>query len=430
MKNESKKPGRIKSALLSWLGVPISLTNGDFWAAYGSQANTAGQTVNQNTVLSLSAAWACTRLISETGAMLPLKIYERTGTGRRLATEHSLYNILQNKPNASSTAVTFWESAIASTLLRGNAFAEKRTIGGRIVALDFLMPDRIKPKDKTCNVFIYIDENGKPREIPAANIFHIAGFSLDGKWGVSTIAAGATVFGSALAAGSAANNTFKNGLMPTVAFTTDKAIKKEQRADFREAMEAVSGAMNAGQSPVLENGMDAKMIGISPGDAQLLESRGFSVEEVCRWFRVDPSLVGHGNKDSNFGTGLEQKMLAFLTFTLSPMLVRIEQAINNNLLSPADRLKYYAEFSIEGLLRADSTARAAFYSTLVNNGIITRDEVRVKENLEPRGGNADVLTVQSAMTPLDSIGHQSDATKARAAISAWLNSQEDDKNAA
>ena len=150
--------------------------------------------------------------------------------------------------------------------------------------------------------------------------------------------------------------------------------------------------------------MKAEKIGIPPRDAQLLESRAFSVEEVCRWFKVDPTLVGHGTAVSNWGTGLEQKMIAFLMFTLRPWLTRIEQAINTSLLTTSESTRYYAEFSVEGLLRADSKSRAAFFSTMVNNGIFTRDEVRKLENMPTMGGNAGVLTVQSAMTPLDNIG--------------------------
>lgn len=171
--------------------------------------------------------------------------------------------------------------------------------------------------------------------------------------------------------------------------------------------------------------MTAEALGINPKDAQLLESRGFSVEEVCRWYLVDPSMVGHGGKDSNWGTGLEQKMLRFITFTLRPWLRRIEQAINKSLLSPQDQGRYYAEFAIEGLLRGDSAARAALYSVMVNNGIWTRDEVREKENMPRRGGNADVLTVQSAMVPLDNIGDMASGDSARAALKAWLDDQDD-----
>jgi HK97 family phage portal protein len=150
--------------------------------------------------------------------------------------------------------------------------------------------------------------------------------------------------------------------------------------------------------------MDIKTIGINPKDAQLLESRSFSVEDICRWFGVDPSMVGHGNAVSNWGTGLEQKMIGFLTFTLRPLLTRIEQAVNKQLLGVNEQGKLYTEFSIEGLLRADSAGRAEFYTTMVTNGIMTRDEVRSKENMPLMGGNSAKQTVQAGFVPLETIG--------------------------
>lgn len=425
MKINNKQPGRVKAALLNWLGVPIQLTDAAFWEAWNASGNAAGQVVNQNTVMSLSAAWACTRLIAETVATLPIKIYERTPNGRREASNHPLYPLLHSQPNANSTAVTYWESVVSAMLLRGCGCSEMKFLGNRLVALDFLVPDRLVPKDKTGKTFVYTERDNTKRDIPRSRIFRVPGYSLDGYTGVSTIRYGAEVFGSALAASSAANSTFKNGLMPTIGFKYPHKVKREQREEFREVMAGISGSMNAGKAPVLEDGMDVVPLGINPSDAQLLESRTFSVEEVCRWFRVDPSMVGHGGKDSNWGTGLEQKVIGFITFTLRTWLTRIEQAISKDLFTPEERSRYYAEFSIEGLLRADSAARAAFYSVMVNNGIWTRDEVRVKENLAPRGGNADVLTVQSAMTPLDDIGRMTTGDTARAALAAWLNNQED-----
>lgn len=418
-----KKPGRIKSAVLGWLGVPIELTTEDFWKAWINPVNSAGQNVDESTVMSLSAAWACTRLIAETIGTLPLHLYERTPNGRRLAVEHPLYRIIHSKPNASSSASTFWEANTAAMLLRGNGFSEKQRVGGRVVGLRFLVPGRIgyrKRADGSVQI-LYTEGNGTQRHVADDDLLHIPGFSLDGKYGLSAIKYGAAVFGSALAAAEAANGTFERGLMPTVAFTLDKLLTKTQRDEFRANLTEIKGALNAGQSPLLEGGMDAKTIGIDPKDAQLLESRQFSVEEVCRWFKVDPSMVGHGTAVSNWGTGLEQKTLAFLTFTMSPHLKRIEQAINNSLLTPVEQMRYYAEFSFEGLLRADSAGRAAFFSVMVNNGILTRDEVREFENMPRRGGNADVLTVQSAMVPLDFIGNNSSADTARAALAAWLN---------
>ena len=423
--SKTKKPGMIKAAVLDWLGIPISLTDESFWAAWGANTNTAGQQVNQGSVLSLSAAWACTRLISETISTLPLKLYERSSSGRIEAVEHPLYSILHSSPNLESTPATYFESKISSIILQGNGLSEKLMVGNRLVGLKFLPPNKLSTrKDSAGNIKIFFrEEGGKQREIPKSKLFHIPGYSLDGSWGVSVITYGAAVFGSALAASSAANSVFEKGLSPTVAFTLEKVLKKDQREEFRENLKKVSGALNAGESPLLEGGMGVEVIGIKPSDAQLLESRNYSVEEVCRWFRVDPSMVGHGNKDSNWGTGLEQKMIAFLSFTLRPWLTRIEQSINKNLLSPIDQKKYYAEFSISALLRADSAARAQFYSIMVNNGILTRDEVRKLENMPLMGGNADVLTVQTALAPLDSIGQQADGEAARNALTAWLNQE-------
>jgi HK97 family phage portal protein len=421
---KAKRPGKLRAALLGWLGVPIDLINADFWSDYAAHigARAAGQTVNESTVLSLSAAWACTRLISESIGTLPLRLYERTPEGRRPAVDHPLYRILHTAPNIDSTAVQYWESKSAAMILRGNGFSRKQMVGGRLVGLKFLAPARLSVHRNTRGLyeFRYVQDNGTQIEIPEREIWRVPGFSLDGKWGVSAIAYGAQVFGSALAANAAANSTFEKGLMPTTYYKYPKILKADQRAEARTAIKTISGAVNAGDPAILEADMEVGTIGINPTDAQLLQSREWSIEEVCRWFMTDPSMVGYGGKDSNFGTGLEQKLIRFLTFTLRAWLTRIEQSINKDLLAPQDRGRYYAEFGIEGLLRADSAARAAFYSVMVNNGIMTRDEVRDLENWAQMGGNAGVLTVQSAMIPLDRIGAQTDGDTARAALAAWL----------
>lgn len=418
---KAKRPGRIRAAILSWFGVPGSYTEG----VYAANSD-AGIIVTQNKMLTISAVWACVRLISETIATLPLSMYERTSAGKRVARDHPLHMIIHDQPNMDTTAAVHWESTVAAMLLRGNARAEKLMIGDRLVGLRFLHPDclqRIKLATGRYE-WRYTDEDGRHRTIPDSRIWTVPGFSLDGKNGVSVIEYGANVFGGALAAESAANNTFKNGLRPTTYFKYPTVLRKDQRDEAREAIEKLSGAVNAGKPVILEAGMEAGSIGINPNDAQLLESRAFSVEEVCRWFRVPPFMVGHSEKSTSWGTGIEQQMIGFLTFTLAPWLRRIEQAISKDLLSPAERMRYYPKFSVEGLLRADSAGRASFYSAMVNNGIYTRDEVRQLEDREPMGGNAAVLTVQTALAPLDTIGQTEQ--QARAALANWLRDSSED----
>ena len=195
-------------------------------------------------------------------------------------------------------------------------------------------------------------------------------------------------------------------------------LREDQRDQARESLHSLSGAVNAGRSVVLEGGTDIKLVGINPNDAQLLETRGFNVETICRWFRVPPFMVGHTEKSTSWGTGIEQQMIGFLTFTLGPWIRRLEQSVNKDLLQGEPR--FYPKFSVEGLLRADSAGRAAFYSVMVNNGILTRDEVRELEERAPMGGNAAVLTVQTALSPLDSLGVVNESEMARTALAAWL----------
>jgi len=390
-------------------------------------ANEAGVAVTAKAVLQVDAAWACVRLISETIATLPLSMYERTKTGKRVASQHPLHFVVHDQPNIDSTAAVFWEAMIVSMLLRGNAYAEKLYAGERLIGLQFLDPGKLTiNRDVNGNkVYRYLRSNGSPRIIATNRIWRIPGFTLDGENGVSVIAYGAKVFGNAIAADRAAARTFRNGLLQTIYYKVNAFLKPSQRDEFKKNL---MGSIERGETPLLEGGTEAGTLGIKPSDAQLLESRAFSVESICRWFRVPPWMVGHTEKSTSWGTGIEQQMIGFLTFTLGPWLRRIEQAISKDLLTPAERLRFYPKFTVEGLLRADSAGRAAFYAAMVNNGILTRDEVRELEDREPMGGNAAVLTVQSAMTTLDSVGQASDANQARAAIRAFLGFDDDKKD--
>ena len=422
-----RKVGSIRAAAQKWLGLPVGLNDEEFWRQmFGSQSS-AGVTVDDQRILTLSTVWACTRLISQAVGTLPLSIYEQLPVGRRRAPAHPLGRIIHLQPSPEATAAVYWESVVAAMLLRGSAHSEKLMIGDRLVGLRFLAPMRLTITRMTDGHkrWLYTDDNGRQREIPGERIWTIPGFSLDGKNGVSVIRYGVNVFGSALAADHAAASTFEKGLMPTVALSYPKILNPKQRDEARETLKQLGGAVNAGNPVVLEAETTITTIGINPDDAQLLESRQFSVEEVCRWFGVDPTMVGHGEKTSNWGTGLEQKLIGFLTFTLRPVLHRIEQQIRKDLFRPGEQERFYAKYSVEGLLRADSAGRAAFFGVMVDKGILTRDEVRELEDREPMGGNAARLTVQTAMGMLDDIGTTTPDRQARAALIEWLREGDD-----
>lgn len=421
------RPGPLSRVLAAIDGWVRSFTTRDPELYASPVENDAGVSVTTKSVMQLDAAWSCVRLISETIATLPLSMYERTRTGKALASQHALHFVIHDQPNTDSTASVFWEAMVAAMLLRGAGRAEKLYVGPQLVGLAFLDPDRlvITRNIEGRRIYQYPRQNGTLREIPAGRVWTIPGFTLDGINGVSVISYGAKVFGTAIAADKAAAQTFKNGLLQTIYYKISAFLKPAQRDEFKKNL---AGSIERGETPLLEGGTDAGTLGIKPSDAQLLESRAFSVESICRWFRVPPWMVGHTEKSTSWGTGIEQQMIGFLTFTLGPWLRRIEQAISKDLLTPAERTRYYPKFAVEGLLRADSAGRAAFYGAMVNNGILTRDEIRELEDREPMGGNAAVLTVQSAMTTLDALGTATEATQARAALRALLGFSDDKKD--
>lgn len=420
--NGLRKPLAIRASLESWLGVPIKLTDGDFWRQWGGDRSFTGKRVTVNQALQLATVWACVRLIAGTLATLPLGFYEKKPDGSRVAaTAHPLYQILHNQPNADMTAVVFWEIVIASMLLWGNAYIEVIRIGNAVVALNFLHPARMNIRSLALGGYEYRYRDtaaGAERVIREDNLMHIPAFSTDGVLGLSPVVYGVNVFGAAIETDRASAETFQGAMRSPGLVTMDMILKKGQRDEIREHVKKVSAE---GGVMVLEKGTGFQKLGFDPVSAELLSSRSFNVEEMCRWYQVDPSMIGHGSKDSNWGTGLEQKMLWFITFTLRGWAVRVEQAVRKSLLTPVERLRYWAEWNMDGLLRGDSAARAQFLALMVNNGLMTRDEGRAKENLPPMGGNAAVLTVQSAMVAIDDMNQGTNAaTDAQRAIAAWL----------
>lgn len=413
--------GRIKSALLSWLGVPVELTNHAFWNEFTGGGANSGERVTVSTALRISAVWACVRLLSETISTMPIVLYRRTPE-RAIATAHPLYLILHDAPNPDMTAVTFWETVLASMLLWGNAYALIHRAGGNVVALEFLRPEQMQLRRLSNGAIEYRwITAGKTQTAIDSDVLHIPAFTTDGLMGLSPVGYAVNVLGNAIAAERASGTVFRKGLMLSGTFKTANTVQEKHREAFRARLEEYRGAINSGSAPLLEAGIEYAPLAINPNDAQLLETRAFSIEEICRWYRVPPFMIGHSEKSTSWGSGIEQQMLGFLTFSLRPWLKRIEQSVNRKLLTVLERRDLYCEFNFEALLRADSAGRAAFYSMMVQNGIYSRNEVRGKENLAPRPG-ADDLTAQVNLAPLSMLGqsNQQASQQAAQAFRIWL----------
>lgn len=402
-------------------------TDGSFWSWYFGGSNFTGKSVTVDTVLQLSTAWACVNLIAGVLGSLPLPVSRKMPDGSKVdAPDERLYQVLGDTPNADMSSDVFWQCYIASMLLWGFGAGQKgMNSRGEVYGISFLMPANLtRRKINGVPTWRYRDpDTGGERTIPDAEMWYTPAFTLDGKSGLSPVRMGANVFGQAIAADEAAAHTFSKGLKSPGLVMMDSTLALQQREDIRTHIKTVS---DLGGVMVLEKGAGYQQLTMNPQDAELLASRGFAVEEICRWYRVDPALVGHGGKDSNWGTGLEQKMLWLIILTLRFWCVRIERSIRRGIMTADERRRISAEFNLEALLRGDSASRAQFYAQMVQNGIYTRDHVRRKENLPAMGGNAAVLTVQSNLLPIDRLGEKPAGVQAQDAIKAWLGITDDD----
>lgn len=385
----------------------LTLTDPSRWASGGGLSH-AGEEVSTTTALNLSAVWACVNLLAGTVASLPIGVFRTTTDGSRVpARDHWAYALLHDSPNGDQTAFDFWSYLITSLELRGSALARKVRIGSRVVALQPVNPEGCDiRRDSTGDIRYRWSEAGTAYDLGSADILHVRGFPGTPLGGWSTLSVARHMFGLAIAIDKAAGKTFQNGLRPSVALLFDKFLTDPQRKIAEEKLASkYAGAVNAGRPFIGEGGVKLETISLNPEDAQMLESRGFSVEEICRWFGIPPHMVGHMTKATSWGTGLEQQVLGFVKFSLGPRLKRIEAAVMKQLLTPADRAAgVIVEFNVEGLLRGDSAARAAFYQSALRNRWMVPNEVRALENRPPVAWGDDPFPVQGA-APDAGIGH-------------------------
>jgi HK97 family phage portal protein len=346
-------------------------------------------------------------------------VFQKKDGGRVSRDDYWLYDLVHEEPNRDQTPAEFWGGMVACMDLWGNGYAEKETLGQRTTTLTPLAPDlcRVARNSNNERIYRYMDR-GKVETLPAEKIFHLRGMTLGGDEGLSTIDYGRRTLGGAIAANKVSADTFRGGLqLAGFMEVASTKLTPDQRADLIEIFDDFIGDAMRGRIVPLEKDFNFKPLKMNPAEVQLLESRGWDVEEICRWFGVPPILIGHAAKGQTmWGSGIEQILLGWQTLSLNPLLRNIEQAVKKQLIPRADRKTIYPEINREALMAADSAARAALYSSFGQNGVMTRDEMRRKENLPTLPGG-DFLTVQSNLVPLDQLGNAPSAEQgARAAL--------------
>ena len=378
------------------------LSGGDLGFFVGASA--AGKPVTMHSAMQLSAFWACVRRTAEAIASLPLDLYQRRADGGRVKSDDALAEVLTVSPNADQTGVEFWEGMVGWLCVRGNAYAEIDWYGDRVSSLTPHPSTHVKPVRSLDGVLSYVltEPGGTRRPIAARDMLHLRGWGFGGDEGLSPVAFGVQSLGTALAAEETAGKMFGSGMQTSGVLKTNQRLSPAQRQQLQEVMSGYAGSNRAGKLMILEAGMDYQALTMNPEDAQMLESRRFAVEEICRWLGVPPIVIGHSaDGQTMWGSGVEQIMQSWLTLGINPVLKKIEQRIAKSLIPARLRRTTYAEFNREALLQMDSAAKAAFLGAMATTGTMTANERRQKLNMERHPDPAaDALFIQGAMAPI------------------------------
>ena len=366
----------------------------------------SGNIVTDTRAMQVPTVMRCIRIIGETCASLPLQVFERTPAGDIPAPNYWLSRLLV-EPNDSMTGDELREALVGQMAGWGNGYAEiVRDSTGRPRELWPLKADLmvVTRDEERVLRYEYPDRYQTPRDYTAAQILHCRAFSIDGVMGLSPLGFLRHTLGLTVGAEDLAASFYQNGGRPSAILTVDKPLTPAQREQVREQ---ITRPLEEGRRiMVLEGSMKYQGVTISPEDMQMLSTRQFQVEEIARVFGVPLHLLGVQNNVPNWG--LEQMNQSFFTFVLNAYLGRIESTINRFLLSPEERTRFFVRHDVKPLLRADSGSRASYLSSLVQNGLMTRNEARRWEGLPPIDGG-DQLTVQLNLTNLAQLGAPRDA---------------------
>lgn len=366
-------------------------------SSMASRQSSAGVMVNSENAMGVAAFRACVTLLAESIAQLPCELYRRTADGgRKRATDHPVYKLIHSTPNRKDTSFEYYEQAQGSLGVEGNhiALIDRDSYGYPIelIPINFKKAKVLKGSDGL-PYYRLLDFN---ETVPMHMIHHIKAFSSDGYVGLSPLQTNADTIGLTIATEQHAAAVFQRGA------TMSGVIERPREAPPITDQAKVDGLLNkfterhggglrnAFSVALLQEGMQYKQLAMDNEKAQLIESRGFGILEICRLFKIPPHMIQHLDK-ATF-SNIEHQGLQYVIYTLLPWIKRHEAAMMRDLLLADERNEYYIEFNISGLLRGDQKSRYEAYAIGRNWGWLSVNDIRRLENMPPIVGGDRYLT--------------------------------------
>lgn len=370
-------------------------------AAFGSSITHSGIRVTPSTALGSIPVLACVRLISDSIATVPLNLYRRRSDGgsERIVPSSNgsalsrLAALFASSPCPEITAYQFKELLQSNICLWGNAYAEKEfDKAGRVIGLWPLLPDRTWPERilGTNKIRFHTSTtDGRPVVLPSEKVLHIAGLGFDGLVGYSPVSLAAQALGRAMATEEFGARFFGQGMNPGGMLEHPGKLSNQAYERLEKKVREREGLPAAARTLILEEGMKFSQAKIALVDAQFIESMKFGVTEAARLFGVPPHMIADLDRSTN--NNIEHQGIDFTTFTIAPHATRWEQSLDLRVLTDGQRGNYFFRFDLDALKRGDQKSRFDTYSRARQWGILSVNEIRQKEDMNPVSGGDEYL---------------------------------------
>lgn len=364
-----------------------------------SRPSAAGVNVTHRNSLECSAVLACVRVLSNGIAQVPFNLFLEQKGVRRVASRHGLQQLVYSAPNDYQSSFEFWQMIMMHLTLTGNAYVWlNRGPDGRILEMLPYPPGSVSIRRDDWELrYLITLQDKRVIEVPRKDMWHIRWLAWDGVAGLDAVRAARDAIGLSMALNTHGATSFKNGSRLSGILTVAQRLDEKQRAALRESWEQTfGGASESGKVAVLGADMKWHQLSATNDVSQFDQSRRYQVEEICRAFGVDPVMVGYADKAATYAS-VEQKSIQHVVYTLGPWYSAIERSANRWLLTETERKTgYYFKFNVNALLRGAAADRAAFYTQMHAIGVLSPNEIRELEELNPYpGGDAYALQAQA-----------------------------------
>ena len=368
----------------------------DIVAAVGLYGPTeSGANITHDSSMRISTVYACVYKIASTLASLGLHLYVTDGRRRDMVNEHPALDVTTYRPNNYEPAFHFWETVIAQAVSKGCGYAIiQRGAGGIPIAMECVDTDQVERRIVDGRVLFKLNDGlvvAQEDMLEVCNMYRKSPIQLHRE-----------NLGLAQAAQNYGSTYFGNGGQMTGVLSSDQPLKSEQMEVLQKSW---NGSMTSAGTKLLPFGFKYNRISIAPEEAQFIETRKFQAEEICRIFSVPPALVQLESQTTY--NNVEQQNLMFARHTVLPWAKRIEQELASKLLTMREARNHYFKFSLNDLFRGDMSARSQFYTQMLQNGVMTINEVRANEEMNPTP-EGDTHLVGVNQIALDRMGAYSD----------------------